>query len=232
MRLDKFLADMRLGSRGEVKILIRQGFVTVNGTAAKDPGMTVTEADEVRTGGKPLLHRRYVYYMMNKPAGVLTATRDRKQQTVLDLLPEDIPRGIAPVGRLDKDTVGLLLLTNDGALAHRLLSPKYHVDKTYLVRTADPVTEEMVARFAGGLVLPDGTKLLEASLLISEEDPGESRVTVREGKFHQIKRMFEACGTTVTYLKRLSMGGLTLDPDLPEGAFRELTAEETLALAI
>ena len=247
MRLDKYLADMHVGSRSEVKILVRKGQVRVNGEVAKDPGMFVTAQDRIEAAGETIGYQEHFYYMLNKPAGILTATEDKKQQTVLDLFPENIRKNLSPVGRLDKDTVGLLLITDDGALAHRLLAPKSHVDKVYLAGTDLPVTEEDVKRFAEGLTLSDGTELMPAGLKILTGDvkadpfgtfiaeaPGPddhlSLVTIREGKFHQIKRMFEACGKKVVYLKRLSMGSLMLDPDLPEGEWRELTEQEIFSL--
>ncbi|MBP3296475.1 MAG: 16S rRNA pseudouridine(516) synthase [Lachnospiraceae bacterium] len=228
MRLDKYLADMHVGTRSEVKEQIRKGRVQVNGSVVKDPGLGVSAEDRVEADGVQIGYQEHFYYMLNKPAGILTATEDRKQPTVLDLFPENLRKNLAPVGRLDKDTVGLLLITDDGALAHRLLAPKSHVDKVYLAGTDLPVTDEDVKRFAGGMTLADGTQLMPAGLEILS--PDRSRVTIHEGKFHQIKRMFEACGKKVVYLKRLSMGTLTLDPTLPEGEWRELTKEEVRML--
>jgi len=228
MRLDKYLADMHVGTRSEVKEQIRKGRVQVNGSVVKDPGLGVSAEDCVEADGVQIGYQEHFYYMLNKPAGILTATEDRKQPTVLDLFPENLRKNLAPVGRLDKDTVGLLLITDDGALAHRLLAPKSHVDKVYLAGTDLPVTDEDVKRFAGGMILADGTQLMPAGLEILS--PDRSRVTIHEGKFHQIKRMFEACGKKVVYLKRLSMGTLTLDPTLPEGEWRELTKEEVRML--
>ncbi len=228
MRLDKYLADMHVGTRSEVKEQIRKGRVQVNGSVVKDPGLGVSAEDCVEADGVQIGYQEHFYYMLNKPAGILTATEDRKQPTVLDLFPENLRKNLAPVGRLDKDTVGLLLITDDGALAHRLLAPKSHVDKVYLAGTDLPVTDEDVKRFAGGMTLADGTQLMPAGLEILS--PDRSRVTIHEGKFHQVKRMFEACGKKVVYLKRLSMGTLTLDPALPEGEWRELTKEEVRML--
>lgn len=228
MRLDKYLADMHVGTRSEVKEQIRKGRVQVNGSVVKDPGLGVSAEDRVEADGVQIGYQEHFYYMLNKPAGILTATEDRKQPTVLDLFPENLRKNLAPVGRLDKDTVGLLLITDDGALAHRLLAPKSHVDKVYLAGTDLPVTDEDVKRFAGGMTLADGTQLMPAGLEILS--PDRSRVTIHEGKFHQIKRMFEACGKKVVYLKRLSMGTLMLDPTLPEGEWRELTKEEVRML--
>ena len=193
MRLDKYLADMHVGTRSEVKEQIRKGRVQVNGSVVKDPGLGVSAEDRVEADGVQIGYQEHFYYMLNKPAGILTATEDRKQPTVLDLFPENLRKNLAPVGRLDKDTVGLLLITDDGALAHRLLAPKSHVDKVYLAGTDLPVTDEDVKRFAGGMTLADGTQLMPAGLEILS--PDRSRVTIHEGKFHQIKRMFEACGS-------------------------------------
>ena len=230
MRLDKYLADMHVGSRSEVKELIRKGKVSVNGAVIKDPGLAVTPQDVIEAAGETIGYQEHFYYMLNKPAGILTATEDKKQPTVLDLFPENLRKRIAPVGRLDKDTVGLLLITDDGAMAHRLLAPKSHVDKVYLAKSDLPLVSEDAERFASGMTLSDGTELMPGKLEISTDDPCEALVTIREGKFHQIKRMFEACGKKVVYLKRLSMGSLKLDPALPEGEWRELTKEEVRML--
>ena len=226
MRLDKYLADMHVGSRSEVKELIRKGKVSVNGAVIKDPGSAVSVEDVIEADGERIGYQEHFYYMLNKPAGILTATEDKKQQTVLDLFPENLRKNLSPVGRLDKDTVGLLLITDDGALAHKLLAPKSHVDKVYLAKSDLPLVPEDAERFASGMTLSDGTELMPGKLEISPEDPCEALVTIREGKFHQIKRMFEACGKKVVYLKRLSMGSLKLDPALSEGEWRELTEEE------
>lgn len=247
MRLDKYLSDMGLASRAELKKEIRAGLITVDGESIRNPGFHVEEGMEICRKGAPVRYEAFVYYMLNKPAGVISATEDRRQKTVLDLLPKEHRKGIAPVGRLDKDTVGLLLLTNDGELAHRLLSPKHHVDKLYYARVRGRVTEEDARAFAGGLRIAGELLCLPARLEIlfvgaaresaaaesPEENTGdisEVRVTIQEGKFHQIKRMFEAVGKEVIYLKRLSMGPLALDPELPEGSCRRLTAEELDAL--
>lgn len=229
-RLDKLLAGTGKWSRREVKALVRQGLVRVDGRLAAsaedklDPAAAiVTVADETVA-----LHR-FTYVLLHKPAGVLTATEDRKQPTVLDLLPPELRRiGLAPVGRLDKDTEGLLLLTNDGELAHRLLSPKYHVEKRYLARVDGELSATDAEAFARGMTLGDGLECLPAGL---ELLPGHACiVTLREGKFHQVKRMLAARGAPVLYLKRLSMGPLTLDDSLAAGAYRLLRAEEILAL--
>ena len=229
-RLDKLLAGTGKWSRREVKALVRQGLVRVDGRLAAcaedklDPAATV-----VTVAGETISLCRFTYVMLHKPAGVLTATEDRKQPTVLDLLPPELRRiGLAPVGRLDKDTEGLLLLTNDGELAHRLLSPKYHVDKRYLARVDGELSAADAEAFARGMTLGDGLECLPAGLEVLPDRV--CIVTLREGKFHQVKRMLAARGAPVLYLKRLSMGPLTLDDSLAAGAYRLLRAEEILAL--
>ena len=229
-RLDKLLAGTGKWSRREVKALVRQGLVRVDGRLAAsaedklDPAVAV-----VTVAGETISLCRFTYVMLHKPAGVLTATEDRKQPTVLDLLPPELRRiGLAPVGRLDKDTEGLLLLTNDGELAHRLLSPKYHVEKRYFARVDGELSAADAEAFARGMTLGDGLECLPAGL---ELLPGHACiVTLREGKFHQVKRMLAARGAPVLYLKRLSMGPLTLDDSLAAGAYRLLRAEEISAL--
>lgn len=229
-RLDKLLAGTGKWSRREVKALVRQGLVRVDGRLAASAEDKLDPAAAVVTvAGETVALHRFTYVMLHKPAGVLTATEDRKQPTVLDLLPPELRRiGLAPVGRLDKDTEGLLLLTNDGELAHRLLSPKYHVDKRYLARVDGELSATDAEAFARGMTLGDGLECLPAGL---ELLPGRACiVTLREGKFHQVKRMLAARGAPVLYLKRLSMGPLTLDDSLAAGAYRLLRAEEILAL--
>ena len=230
-RLDKLLSSTGRWSRREVKELIRQGRVWVDGVPARrpeekcEPGAAGLTVDGERVDCAP-----FVYLMLHKPAGLLSATEDRRQKTVLDLLPEHLRRrGLFPVGRLDKDTEGLLLLTDDGPLGHALLSPKNHVDKVYYARVEGALEPADAAAFAAGMTLGDGLECLPAGLEILS--PGECLVTLREGKFHQVKRMLAARGKPVTYLKRLSMGPLRLDPELAPGAFRMLTAEEKKALA-
>lgn len=229
-RLDKLLAGTGKWSRREVKALVRQGLVRVDGRLAAsaedklDPAATV-----VTVAGETVALHRFTYVLLHKPAGVLTATEDRKQPTVLDLLPPELRRiGLAPVGRLDKDTEGLLLLTNDGELAHRLLSPKYHVDKRYLARVDGELSAADAEAFARGMTLGDGLECLPAGLEVLPDRV--CIVTLREGKFHQVKRMLAARGAPVLYLKRLSMGPLTLDDSLAAGAYRLLRAEEISAL--
>ena len=218
-RLDKIIAGTGKYSRREVKELVRQGRVVVDGRLASSPEEKV-DADTVclLVDGQSLDCRRYTYLMLHKPAGVLSARVDGRQQTVLDLLPPELrKRDLSPVGRLDKDTEGLLLLTNHGELTHRLLSPRYHVDKVYYARVEGVLTAADTAAFAGGMVLAAGLELLSQQ---------EALVTLREGKFHQVKRMLAACGKPVTYLKRLSMGPLRLDEALAPGAFRPLSDGE------
>lgn len=228
-RLDKLLAGTGRWSRREVKELVRRGQVRVDGVTAAAADEKYPHTAAITVSGEAVKLRRFTYILLHKPAGVLTATEDRRQATVLDLLPQELRRiGLAPVGRLDKDTTGLLLLTDDGELTHRLLSPRYHVDKRYLAQVEGTLTEATIEAFEGGMTLPDGTKCLPAGL----ELLGESKciVTLREGKFHQVKRMLSACGAPVKTLHRLSMGALTLPEDLAAGAWRELTEEETREL--
>ncbi len=229
MRLDKYLAEMGAGTRKEIGKAVRAGRVTVNGQTVKNAAMQVTAEDEVSMDGVSVEYEEYVYYMLNKPAGVISATEDARERTVLDLISERQRKGLFPVGRLDRDTEGLLLITNDGGLAHRLLSPRHHVDKVYYARLDGPVGEAEKALFAQGLKVDETLTALPAELEILEPAT-EVRVTIREGKFHQVKRMFEAVGREVLYLKRLSMGPLALEESLPQGAYRRLTAEEESAI--
>ncbi len=223
-RLDKLIASLGAYSRREVKALVKEGRVLVDGRPARSADEKADPA-AVTLDGEPLGYTKYTYVMLHKPAGVLSATEDSRQQTVLDLLEPPLRRrNLFPVGRLDRDTEGLLLLTNDGPLAHRLLSPKRHVDKEYLARLDGPVGEEDRRAFAEGVRLGELT-CLPAGLSWGE-DPTEVLVTLHEGKFHQIKRMFQSRGRTVLYLKRLRMGPLLLDPDLAPGEYRYLTEEE------
>lgn len=232
-RLDKILASTGRWSRREVKELARRGLVTVDGAPVRsaeekfDP-----EAAEIAVNGEALCCRRYTWIMLNKPTGYLSATEDGRGETVLDLLPQELQRQkLFPVGRLDKDTEGLLLLTNEGVLAHALLSPKRHVDKVYYARTAGRLTEEDCRAFAAGISLGDGLQCLPAKLeILSAGEESEARVTLREGKFHQVKRMLAARGNPVTYLERVKMGDLVLDRELPRGAYRFLTEEEIAEL--
>ena len=229
-RLDKLLAGTGKWSRREVKALVRQGLVRVDGRLAASAEDKLDPAAAIITvAGETISLCRFTYVMLHKPAGVLTATEDRKQPTVLDLLPPELRRiGLAPVGRLDKDTEGLLLLTNNGELAHRLLSPKYHVEKRYFARVDGELSAADAEAFARGMTLGDGLECLPAGLQVLPDRV--CIVTLREGKFHQVKRMLAARGAPVLYLKRLSMGPLTLDDSLAAGAYRLLRAEEISAL--
>ncbi|MFY0519693.1 pseudouridine synthase [Lysinibacillus sp. UGB7] len=233
MRLDKLLANMGYGSRKEVKQLLKQKAVSVDGTYVKDAAMHVDpEKQDVSVFGERVLYTEFVYYMMNKPPGVISATEDLRDETVIDLL-EPLHQHFQPfpVGRLDKDTEGLLLLTNDGVLAHNLLSPKKHVPKVYYALIEGIVTGADGEAFARGVELDDGYITKPGKLVILKSaQQSEIELTIQEGKFHQVKRMFEAVGKHVTYLKRLSMGSLKLDESLELGAYRELTIEELASL--
>ena len=228
-RLDKIIASTGRWSRREVKDLVRQGRVTVDGAAARSAEeKTDPETTEIAVNGERLTWRRYTWVMLNKPAGYLSATEDGRGATVLDLLPQELQRqNLFPVGRLDKDTEGLLLLTNQGGLAHDLLSPKKHVDKEYYVRVDGRLTGADCEAVKARLRLDDGLVCQPAELVILPEGAGrEAHITIREGKFHQIKRMMAYLGKPVTYLERVRMGNLTLDSALSRGNWRFLTAEE------
>ena len=226
-RLDKILSGTGRWSRREVKDLVKAGRVTADGAVVARPEDKFDrEAVELRVDGEAVDGERYCYLMPHKPGGVLSATEDPKQPTVLDLLPPHLRRvGLFPVGRLDKDTEGLLLLTNDGPLGHRLLAPKKHVDKVYFVRVEGRLDQEDRRAFRTGMVLGDGLRCLPAELEVLEP-PDTGLVTLREGKYHQVKRMLASRGKPVAYLKRLSMGPLRLDPALAPGAWRPLTQGE------
>ena len=229
-RLDKIISNLGYGSRKEIKGIARKGLIEVDGIVVKDSGTLVdAEKSIIKVNGEEIFYRKYIYLMMNKPDDVISATYDNRDQTVIDLL--EIEHQVFnpfPIGRLDKDTVGLLLLTNDGELNHRLISPKYHVDKVYYAKIDKEVTEDDVIKFKKGITLDDGYLCKEAKLEIinSSEEGSEIKLTIQEGKFHQVKRMFEAVGKKVTYLKRIEFGGLLLDSDLEEGEYRELSEEE------
>ena len=230
-RLDKFLVEMSVASRSTIKDMAKKGRITVNGQIVKASDTKIDESADVVAGdGQVIAFSSTEYFMLNKPAGVITATLDKKAKTVLDLLDERTRNDLFPVGRLDKDTEGLLLITNDGDLAHRLLAPKKHVDKVYYADIRGVVTDEHVRQFASGLTLSDGTAVMPGELVVLDVDStaktSRIRLTIHEGKFHQVKRMFEAVGTEVTYLKRLSMGPLSLDENLLPGEYRRLTDEE------
>ena len=229
-RLDKILANTGRWSRKEARELIRAGRVSVDGVTARAPEDKADPAAVFTVDGERISGEKQVYLMLHKPAGLVSATEDPRQPTVLELLPEHLRRvGLFPAGRLDKDTEGLLLLTNDGPLAHRLLSPRRHVDKTYFVRADRPFDGADEAAFAAGMVLRDGLHCLPARLE-RLDCPEEALVTIQEGKYHQIKRMVASQYKQVVYLKRLSMGALKLDPALEKGAWRYLTPAECAAL--
>lgn len=229
-RLDRILANTGRWSRKEARELIRAGRVTVDGQRARAPEEKCDPSAALAVDGEAVSGERLVYLMLHKPAGLVSATEDPRQPTVLSLLPDHLQRvGLFPAGRLDRDTEGLLLLTNDGPLAHRLLSPRRHVDKTYFVRVEGVLDRTDEAAFAAGMTLAGGLVCLPAGLEVLEE-PDTAIVTLREGKYHQIKRMLAARGKPVAYLKRLTMGPLSLDPALEKGAWRPLTPEELAAL--
>ncbi|WLR41156.1 pseudouridine synthase [Bacillus carboniphilus] len=233
MRIDKLLANQGYGSRKEVKQLLKSGQVKLNNQIIKEAKYKVNpEEDSVVIDGEVVKYKEYVYYVMNKPSGVISATEDDKHKTVIDLLDkEDAVYQPFPVGRLDKDTEGLLIITNDGQLSHQLLSPKKHVPKTYYARINGQVTESHIELFRKGIVLEDGYKAKPANLKIEKSgDVSSIFVTVTEGKFHQVKRMFEAINTKVIYLKRVQMGPLSLDSSLRLGEYRELSEEEVKRL--
>lgn len=229
MRLDKFLADCGQGSRRDIKKMIANGFVTLDGSVCTSAQTAVDENSDITLCGKKIIYEKFIYLMMNKPQGYISATEDTRKKTVLDLLGDEYKYfSLFPAGRLDIDTEGFLLLTNDGNFAHNILSPKNHVNKTYFAKIDGEITDEHVKLFADGIVLDDGYKTLPSRLEILKSDTlsSEIEITVHEGKFHQIKRMFEAVGTHVTYLKRIAMGNLYLDGHLEKGEVKKLTKEE------
>ena len=227
MRLDKFLCEMGVGTRSEVKSHLKKGQVTVNGEVIKKPETKIDEnKDTICFLGQSLTYEAVQYFLLNKPAGCVTATRDNLSETVMSFLPENRRDDLFPVGRLDKDTEGLLLITNDGQLAHELLSPKKHVDKTYFAVIDGKVEEKHIQHFWEGLDIGDDDLTMPAKLnILKSGETSEIELTIQEGRFHQVKRMFEAIGTKVTYLKRISMGPLVLG-DLQPGEVRMLEAEE------
>jgi 16S rRNA pseudouridine516 synthase len=229
MRIDKLLANMGYGSRKEVKKLLKDGGLQVNGEVIKDGKVHVDEEnDTVMLYGEKVEYREFIYLLMNKPPGLISATEDANEETVIDILQmDDQIFNPFPVGRLDKDTEGLLLITNDGQLSHQLLSPKRHVPKTYYAVIDGEVTERDIEAFKEGVTLEDGYHTKPGDLVILKSGPtSDIELTITEGKFHQVKRMFESVGKRVVYLKRLSMGPLKLDEDLELGEYRELTDEE------
>ena len=233
MRLDKFLSHLRIGTRKESRLLVRAGRIRINGVVTKDYAVKVHPgSDRVSLDGQDLVYREFIYLMMNKPAGYISAIRDRSEKTVLDLLPS-VWTGwdLFPIGRLDKDTEGLLLLSNNGQLAHTLLSPKYQVGKTYFVRINGAIGPEELERLQTGVELEDGYRTKPAMVrVLRAGETYDMELVIYEGKFHQVKRMFAAVGKKVLYLKRTAMGGLRLDPSLKPGEVRELTEAEVAIL--
>ena len=229
LRIDKILSNVGYGSRAEIKKYCKYGIIFVNGQVVNNPGLQVDpENDEIIFDGEKVNYREFVYIMLNKPGGYISATYDKFDPIVLDLIdPSYLVFEPFPVGRLDKDTEGLLVLTNDGQLSHRVLSPKKHVPKTYYAKVEGVVTNDDILEFEDGVVLDDGYKTMPSQLKILKSDEiSEIELTIHEGKFHQVKRMFESVGKKVVYLKRLSMGNLKLDESLALGEYRELTIDE------
>ena len=230
IRLDKFLCDCNLGTRSQIKKDIKSGQVSVNGNTELRPEQKVNEKeDKIYYRGQLCVYEKYVYYILNKPAGVVSATEDKHDRTVLDLLGDDRRDDLFPVGRLDKDTEGLLLITNDGALAHELLSPVKHVEKEYECHLAYPLDDEQIIRLERGVDI--GEKALTKPAVVQLLEDKRITLTITEGKFHQVKRMLHAVGNEVIYLKRLRMGSLKLEPELPKGGHRKLTEEEKMQIS-
>lgn len=229
MRLDKFLCDINLGTRSQIKKDIKAGHVLINNVRVLRPEYQVNESlDQILYKGRPCLYEKYVYYLLHKPAGVVSATEDKHDRTVLDLLGDGRQKDLFPVGRLDKDTEGLLLITNDGMLAHNLLAPGKHVEKEYECHLASPFDEEQKALLEHGVDIGEKRLTLPAAVRILDEK--RITLTITEGKFHQVKRMLHAAGNEVIYLKRIRMGTITLGEDLPRGNYRRLTKEEVESL--
>ncbi len=227
-RLDKILAQQGSSSRKDVKEMIKKGRVAINGVVVKDSSVKISESDTVSLDGKPLSLKTHIYLMLNKPQGVVSASESDSDTTVVDLVPDEFFRqGLFPAGRLDKDTVGFVLITDDGDFAHRILSPKNHIVKTYEARLAEHLSKEDKQRLQNGITLLDGTTLKESRVEILEDSETPLvKIQICEGKYHQIKRMFAATGNKVVYLKRTAMGNLPLDSELSEGKCREITPKE------
>lgn len=233
-RLDKIIAAQSTFSRKDARNLIKDGGVSVNGEVVTSPDAAIdTDKDRLSLFDKPFKVKRFVYIMLNKPAGILSAAKDARSKTVIDLLPATLyRRGLFPTGRLDKDTTGFMLITDDGEFAHRILSPKNHIFKTYEARLREPMPAGSCEKLADGITLADGTQCLPAVVdVIEDEAQPLVRVRIREGKYHQIKRMFAAIGNEVISLKRTKIGELALDEKLGEGECRELCADEVMQLA-
>lgn len=228
IRIDKYLCDMSIGSRSEIKEYIRKKLITVDGVVVTDHGMKISEDSAVTFKGEPLQYKQFRYYMLNKPQGVVSATKDNIDTTVMDLLKGVNTRDMFPVGRLDKDTEGLLIITNDGELSHRLLSPRSHVDKCYLVQLMHSITADDIKSLSKGVDIGDDTLTLPAKVEAIAAD--RIYLTITEGRYHQVKRMLEAVGNKVVFLKRVSFGPLELDSDLAPGQYRELDDSEIIML--
>ncbi len=228
-RLDKLIASQGLLSRNDVKNMVKRGEVSVNGVVVKDSSVKVSYEDDIKINGKSLSQTEFIYIMLNKPKGVVSASEDKRDKTVVDILPDELKRkNLFPAGRLDKDTTGFSLITDDGDFAHRILSPARHVDKTYIAEISEKIDFEKARKaFADGIVLGDGTVLLSAQLeLLENGDKQVFKIIIKEGKYHQIKRMFASLGTSVVELERIAIGGLSLDPTLKKGEARLITESE------
>lgn len=229
IRLDKYLADMGIGTRSNVKSVIKKGKITVNGAVCKDANVKIdSDNDEICFDGKQIVYEQYEHFMLNKPAGIISAATDNKEKTVVDLITDKKKKDLFPIGRLDKDTEGLILISNDGELSHNLLSPKKHVDKTYYVELDKVLSDENANKVCQGVFIEKDVKTLPAQIERISND--KVYLTIHEGKFHQVKKMFHAVGCEVTYLKRMSMGSLKLDESLKPGEYRALTSDEIKAL--
>ncbi|CAB3393877.1 pseudouridine synthase [Kyrpidia spormannii] len=232
-RLDRILAEMGVGSRRDIKKMARSGLIEVDGRVVRDPSLHIDPGEQVLcVAGQPVHYQRLHYWMMNKPPGVVSAVIDPRHRTVIDLLDEsDRTPHLFPAGRLDIDTEGFVLITDDGQLAHAILSPKRHVSKTYRATVQGRISDADIAAFAQGLILRDGYRALPAHLqILNAGERSEVEIVLREGKFHQIKRMFAALGKPVLYLKRVAIGGVQLDPSLPPGGYRALADDEIARL--
>ncbi len=228
-RIDKIIANQGLATRSEVKAMVRRGEILLNGVVVKDSSVKASYDDEITVNGEIINQTKYTYIMLNKPKGVVSATNDNRDKTVVDILPDELKRkNLFPAGRLDKDTVGFCLITDDGDFAHKILSPSNHVTKTYIARISNPIDYEKSKKaFSEGIVLTDGTVLLSATLtLIEDGDKPLYKVIIKEGKYHQVKRMFLSCGAEVVELERIAIGGLALDDGLSRGCARLLSVDE------
>lgn len=231
-RIDKIISSQKNISRNDARILIKNGSVTVDGKAITDAALKIdAENSEIVVGGTPLFFKEHIYIMMNKPQGVVSATTDPKIKTVIDIVPENLKRkNLFPAGRLDRDTVGFMLITDDGDFAHRILSPSKHVPKTYIAHLRDSLSEDARRVLENGAVLSDGTQCMDALVRLLDDEGKTAEITIREGKYHQIKRMFASVGNEVVFLKRISIGSLQLDSTLEEGECREITEKELLLI--